>query len=581
MSSYNFTLRTPFSLKNLNYTKVVDTGYFDLTQLLNKTKDNNVLSLEGSVQMISFGYGFKKTYLYLDYSTKFNFDFRYPKDLLALLWKGNEEFIGKTANLDRLAVNFSHYNEISLGVAQQIGSHFSTGGRFKYIQGLSNLNTKKTGISLHTDTTTYWLTGTSDLLVNMAGPLNLDTFNLGSPVSYLFSNFKNPGFGIDLGASYQPNKQLSFAANVLDLGYIYWKNKPSNYSVNNPGFTFNGFTIDSLTNFNNIKNFDSLLTVFADSLTGEFDTVKTSDHYRTGLYPKIYISATYNFDDKNMVGMMYYHKFMGNTGQNSISALYAHKFGNTLATTVSYSLNDFKYSNLGLGLDLKFGSFQFYALCDNVLAAFATSSATTAHINLGLNFLIGKPVIVPKKEYKISNKLDTDLDGVPDVVDRCPYDSGFVLAEGCPDADRDSTPDLFDDCRRTPGPKFNNGCPVISKRDQQLIIIIVDLLEFRNGTDKMKSSVFIYLDELVGLLKEQPTMLLKMEGHAYDMPTLSENLKLSKARVNSLSKYLTDNGIDPKRIKMSWYGSDRPLFDASDPGTPVKRDRIEMGLYFK
>ena len=65
------------------------------------------------------------------------------------------------------------------------------------------------------------------------------------------------------------------------------------------------------------------------------------------------------------------------------------------------------------------------------------------------------------------------------------------------------------------------------------------------------------------------------------MPTLSENLKLSKARVNSLSKYLTDNGIDPKRIKMSWYGSDRPLFDASDPGTPVKRDRIEMGLYFK
>lgn len=597
LSSYNFIFRSPFSLKSLNYSTVGDTGYFDLNNLVNKSRKISSLNLDGSIQILTIGYGFNNTYLSLDYSTKFNFDFRYPKDLLELLWKGNEAFIGKTANLEGLGINFSHYNEISLGVAQRITPNITAGGRFKYIQGLSNINTAKSKITLHTDTTTYWLIGAADIALKMSGPFNLDSTYFNDPVSYLLSNFSNPGFGIDLGVAYKYGKNFNFSANIIDLGYIYWKKQTSSYSISNSDFTFNGFTIDSLSNFNNIKNFDSLVTVFTDSIEGEFEVVKSSKHYRTGLYPKLYLSAEYYINKKNRFGLLYYHKFMGNTGQTTITGMYSHNFGKAFRTTVSYSLNDFRYSGIGLGFDVKLGGFQFYTLCDNIMPVFSVSSTTSAHINFGFNYIIGRtpPVIrtyTPgytyskrelkelEKKYKISRKLDTDHDGVPDIIDRCPYDSGWVMAAGCPDADRDSTGDIYDLCPKTPGPVSNNGCPVISKNDEQLINIITDILEFKTATDKIKSSAFVYLDELAALLNEQPELRLKMVGHAYDMPTRSENMKLSKARVNSLIKYLTDKGISVNRIKASWEGSDSPFIDINDPTKPLKKNRIEMNLYY-
>jgi outer membrane protein OmpA-like peptidoglycan-associated protein len=600
LSSYDLNLRTPFPLKSLNYTTEGDTGYIDLNYLLSKTRNKNIFCMDGNVQLISLGYNTGTTYISLDYSDKFAVDFRYPKDLITLLWNGNEAFIGKTANLNNTALNAIHYNEISLGVAQQVTNEIVAGGRLKYLQGLGSFNTGRSNISLHTDTTTYYLTGTADILLNMSGPYDIDTFYFNDPINYFFTNFHNPGFGIDLGASYRYNKDFTFSASVLDLGYIKWKNQVTNYSLYNQEFTFKGYTIDSNTNFDDFSNIDSMLTELTDSLIDEFDTSKTHNPYRTGIYPKLYISAEYNIDQDNKVGLLYYHRFMGNNyGLNTLSLSYTHAFGKTLAATVNYSLNDFRYSLLGVGFDLKLGSFQLYALCDNVTAIFATSSATSAPINFGINFLVGsKPKVkitqyTPGKRYsrkelkylenqqQISRKQDTDHDGVPDVIDLCPVDSGSVLAEGCIDSDNDSTGDLFDGCKDTPGPKSNNGCPVVSGRDKELIDLIVNIMEFRTRSDKLKPDVYIYLDELISLMKQDPAMKLRIEGHVYEMPTLKENMELSKARVNNLLKYLTDNGINAARIKATWYGSDRPMFDPNDPGVPVKKNRIEMELYYK
>lgn len=70
---------------------------------------------------------------------------------------------------------------------------------------------------------------------------------------------------------------------------------------------------------------------------------------------------------------------------------------------------------------------------------------------------------------------DSDLDGVYDVRDNCPYESGSVFNMGCPDgepklslnynkekstdSDLDGVPDGKDDCPFTYGSPFNQGCP--------------------------------------------------------------------------------------------------------------------------
>ena len=54
---------------------------------------------------------------------------------------------------------------------------------------------------------------------------------------------------------------------------------------------------------------------------------------------------------------------------------------------------------------------------------------------------------------------DTDHDGVPDRLDKCPSDSGIVLFYGCPDRDGDGVPDYDDSCPNVAGLAKFHGCP--------------------------------------------------------------------------------------------------------------------------
>ncbi|HCF61946.1 MAG TPA: hypothetical protein DFS52_28605, partial [Myxococcales bacterium] len=61
---------------------------------------------------------------------------------------------------------------------------------------------------------------------------------------------------------------------------------------------------------------------------------------------------------------------------------------------------------------------------------------------------------------------DTDGDGIPDDLDRCPLDpedkDGFQDEDGCPDLDndQDGITDEMDECPMEPGPIENRGCPI-------------------------------------------------------------------------------------------------------------------------
>jgi hypothetical protein len=64
-----------------------------------------------------------------------------------------------------------------------------------------------------------------------------------------------------------------------------------------------------------------------------------------------------------------------------------------------------------------------------------------------------------------SNRADSDGDGVPDAVDKCPNDpedrDGFQDQDGCPDPDNDGdgVPDDKDNCPDHAGPAAASGCP--------------------------------------------------------------------------------------------------------------------------
>ncbi|MCO6486911.1 MAG: OmpA family protein [Phaeodactylibacter sp.] len=56
-------------------------------------------------------------------------------------------------------------------------------------------------------------------------------------------------------------------------------------------------------------------------------------------------------------------------------------------------------------------------------------------------------------------KVDSDGDGVADVLDLCPNEVGPASTGGCPDQDLDGIADREDQCPARPGKKRFNGCP--------------------------------------------------------------------------------------------------------------------------
>jgi outer membrane protein OmpA-like peptidoglycan-associated protein len=157
--------------------------------------------------------------------------------------------------------------------------------------------------------------------------------------------------------------------------------------------------------------------------------------------------------------------------------------------------------------------------------------------------------------------LDRDGDGVPDDEDRCPDVPGLKQFQGCPDTDGDGIPDPEDQCPLEPGPKETNGCP----RTYTLVEVKKDRIEIKQqvhfATRKyaVLKDSFPLLDQVVQVLKDAPKMRVRIEGHTDNVGGESFNLKLSQKRAEAVREYLTSHGVKPERLEAVGFGLTRPV----------------------
>jgi OOP family OmpA-OmpF porin len=84
------------------------------------------------------------------------------------------------------------------------------------------------------------------------------------------------------------------------------------------------------------------------------------------------------------------------------------------------------------------------------------------------------------------------------------------------------------------------------------------------------------INEVVKLLKSNPGLNLKVEGHTDDVGTPDYNKSLSDARAKSVVGALRAQGIADKRLDAIGYGEDKPIADnGSDAGRAQNR-RVEL-----
>jgi outer membrane protein OmpA-like peptidoglycan-associated protein len=178
--------------------------------------------------------------------------------------------------------------------------------------------------------------------------------------------------------------------------------------------------------------------------------------------------------------------------------------------------------------------------------------------------------------------LDRDGDGVPDPDDRCPDQPGPRQAGGCPDRDGDGIPDQDDRCPDVPGfPP--DGCP----RKYALVEVRQDRIEIRQPV-KFASARYAVLpaswpllDQVVRALLDQPRIRLRIEGHTDSVGAEAANRKLSQRRADSVKAYLIRKGIEPARLEAVGHGSERPVASNRTAKGKTQNRRTEFHIVWR
>ncbi|HEY1553027.1 MAG TPA: OmpA family protein [Kofleriaceae bacterium] len=194
---------------------------------------------------------------------------------------------------------------------------------------------------------------------------------------------------------------------------------------------------------------------------------------------------------------------------------------------------------------------------------------------------------------------DNDNDGIPDKDDKCPNEpedkDGFQDADGCPDPDndQDGIPDTQDKCPDQPETKNGyqdaDGCPDEIPEKVKKFTGVIQGINFKvNSADLLPASNST-LDKAVAVLKEFPELKMEIQGHTDDQPMghggkYADNTALSQARAESVKAYFVKGGIEDSRLIAKGYGPTIPIDDptglkgAKLNAARTKNRRVEFKL---
>ena len=366
-----------------------DSLHLDIDNLLGKLSVNNYLSINYNPDILSVGFLTGKNYFSLNVTEKVDIRFRYPKAFMEFLWKGNGAYLDKEMTFN-FGLDFSHYREYALGYAREINDKLSVGAKVKYLYGMENFNIKRSDISIYTSAEDYAITAKANLEINSCGIVSDSAASGFSASKYAFSR-KNSGMGIDLGASYKATEKITVSASVIDLGFIKWKDNPTNYISHdqNAKFTYNGFELNQLINGDSSSTKDIGKTL-GDSLSKIFKIDTLHKSYKTNLSSQIYLGANYSLTEKSTAGVIIYGQVFDKTFHPGLALSYNHQLANWVNVSATYSMYNKSYTNLGLGVALRGGPVQFYLVTDNLLGMIFPQNTKSVQLHFGINILLGK-----------------------------------------------------------------------------------------------------------------------------------------------------------------------------------------------
>jgi peptidoglycan-associated lipoprotein len=107
---------------------------------------------------------------------------------------------------------------------------------------------------------------------------------------------------------------------------------------------------------------------------------------------------------------------------------------------------------------------------------------------------------------------------------------------------------------------------------------LTEIVFFEYASDAITGEAEQRLQLKAAVLRDNPTVRIRIEGHADQRGSTEYNLALGQRRAESVRAYLANFGIDPSRLGTTSYGKERLLEEGEGEEVWARNRRAEFAI---
>lgn len=373
-----------------------------LEKLIFSRTPNDHVYINQQIEFINAGMRLPndKDYISFGFYEEFNLIAYYPKDLAIFGFEGNKE-IGRVFNAESFKFKTDLVGVLHIGINRRFSEKFNAGARFKIYSSAAEVR------SLNNSGLFFTTQGIDNVYRHNLQDINLSIQSAGlfNGTDYDEKFYKhltnklflggNLGLGFDFGLTYKPNEQVKVTASIQDLGFIKYNKMVTSISAKG-SYVTEGVKLQTPI-ISGVNYFQQIIDGVEKAIVR--DTIFKS--YTSFRSPKINASYAYSFglphsaecfkpqfDNplRNQIGIQLYSIVLPKQPQVATTLFYYRRINKYLRTKVTYTVDSYSASNIGLGLTSHLGHFNLYGSFNNLFSTDFYNSNYNA-FQFGMNFI--------------------------------------------------------------------------------------------------------------------------------------------------------------------------------------------------
>ncbi len=371
---------------------------------------NDFFTVNQQLEIFSAGFAFGSSYnknKYLSFGMYQETDvfIYFPKDYAVLAYEGNANNINRVFDLSDLNAKGEMISVFHVGFNKRVNKKFTCGFRGKIYSNIFNFNSVNnsgTFTTVPSDTNFYDHIFNLNLELQTSGVVsfgndsNTDIKNIRKRI--LLGG--NLGLGFDVGFTYQLKDQWTLEGSLQDIGFIRYSKDIENYELKG-SYVFEGIN-PLIPEVSSGETAGDYWQEISDNFTELFTIEKTQTKYTTWRPIKFNGLLKYEFgedtlkecnclqvdsDFLNAIGAHLFAVKRPKHLQTALTGFYYRRLFDGLRAKVTYTIDSYSFSNIGIGISAHFGNVNFYAMADNLLKYQNIYDAKNLSLQFGFNYI--------------------------------------------------------------------------------------------------------------------------------------------------------------------------------------------------